>query len=275
MQCNYMNEGCDGGWSIFHGFFAENAGLLTEECAPYTARTKGHSCSDYSHCKPYAKVTKSYYVNGYNYPPTEMQIRKEMLMHGPVTTEFKCDDNFQVYREGIMVQQTPAPERPPQGQVAAQKGATTNDTAQSNQTIHWKQAATAAASTGQEDALAPNRGDAEYTQTGFSDVLSGSEETALAAALAAAEPAVTKSPDAPEVQNLAQSHAKMAHQQLDHTIFLVGWGFDKEKNMSYWIVRNSYGDSWGMRGDFHVRRGKDDFGVESELSAYQLELVQE
>lgn len=56
MQCNYMNEGCDGGWAIFHGFFAENAGLLTEECAPYTARTKGHSCSDYSHCKPYAKV---------------------------------------------------------------------------------------------------------------------------------------------------------------------------------------------------------------------------
>lgn len=30
MQCNYMNEGCDGGWAIFHGFFAENAGLLTE-----------------------------------------------------------------------------------------------------------------------------------------------------------------------------------------------------------------------------------------------------
>lgn len=72
MQCNYMNEGCDGGWSIFHGFFAENAGLLTEDCAPYTARTKGHSCADYSHCKPYARVMKSYYVNGYNFAPTEM-----------------------------------------------------------------------------------------------------------------------------------------------------------------------------------------------------------
>lgn len=44
MQCNYMNEGCDGGWAIFHGFLAEKGGLLTEECAPYKARTKGHSC---------------------------------------------------------------------------------------------------------------------------------------------------------------------------------------------------------------------------------------
>ena len=86
---------------------------------------------------------------------------------------------------------------------------------------------------------------------------------------AAKEPAATS-----HVESLAQSHSQMAHQALDHTIFLVGWGFDKQKNLPYWIVRNSYGDSWGMRGDFHVRRGKDDFGVESELSAYQLELVE-
>lgn len=94
MQCNYMNEGCDGGWAVFHGFFAENAGILTEECAPYKARTKNHKCSDYAHCKPHVKVTRSYYVNGYNFAPTEMQIRKEMLMNGPVTTEFKCDESF-------------------------------------------------------------------------------------------------------------------------------------------------------------------------------------
>lgn len=66
----------------------------------------------------------------------------------------------------------------------------------------------------------------------------------------------------------------MAHQALDHTIFLVGWGIDKENNNTpYWIVRNSYGDTWGMRGDFHVRRGKDDFGIESELSAYDIQLL--
>jgi hypothetical protein len=36
--------------------------------------------------------------------------------------------------------------------------------------------------------------------------------------------------------------------------------------MPYWIVRNSYGDGWGMNGDFHVRRGFDDFGADSILA---------
>jgi len=28
-----------------------------------------------------------------------------MLLNGPVVTEFKCDDNFGMYKEGILVQQ--------------------------------------------------------------------------------------------------------------------------------------------------------------------------
>lgn len=35
MTCNYMNEGCDGGWSFFHGYLAENGYLVSEKCAPY------------------------------------------------------------------------------------------------------------------------------------------------------------------------------------------------------------------------------------------------
>mgnify|MGYP006118782327 CR=1 len=31
-------------------------------------------------------------------------IQKEMLLNGPVVTEFKCDDNFGYYKEGILVQ---------------------------------------------------------------------------------------------------------------------------------------------------------------------------
>ena len=220
-------------------------------------------------------MTKSYYVNGYNFPPTEMQIRNDMLMHGPVTTEFKCDDNFQVYKEGIMVQEKAAPERPPQGQVHAQKASEANYTAAGSQPEQPKPAELARSSSSPEDLgiLAANHGDLEYVQTQSSDVLPGSADPAVKhsspARRAAKEPATTS-----HVESLAQSHSQMAHQALDHTIFLVGWGFDKQNNLPYWIVRNSYGDSWGMRGDFHVRRGKDDFGVESELSAYQLELVE-
>ena len=111
MTCNYMTEGCSGGWAIFDGFFAEQGGIPTEKCAPYSAKTKGVSCANFSKCEPHTRVTRSYYVNGYNYDPTELQIRKEILHGGPVTTEFKADDDFQMYKSGIMVQMTREPEK--------------------------------------------------------------------------------------------------------------------------------------------------------------------
>jgi C1A family cysteine protease len=45
---------------------------------------------------------------------------------------------------------------------------------------------------------------------------------------------------------------------------MIGWGKDKESNTKYWIVRNSYGPNWGMNGDFYVKRGNNDFGMEVE-----------
>jgi len=60
MQCNYMTEGCAGGWALMNGYFAENSQLVSETCAPYLKSTKGHSCSDYSSCPGIARVAKSY-----------------------------------------------------------------------------------------------------------------------------------------------------------------------------------------------------------------------
>lgn len=31
--CNYLNEACEGGWSLFDANFAENGYLITEKCA--------------------------------------------------------------------------------------------------------------------------------------------------------------------------------------------------------------------------------------------------
>ena len=64
LSCNYLNEGCEGGWSILNGYWAENAYLVDEDCAPYKSKTKGIACSKYQSCPPIAKVKSSYFLGG-------------------------------------------------------------------------------------------------------------------------------------------------------------------------------------------------------------------
>ena len=59
ITCNYLNEGCEGGWAMFNGYFNENAHLVKEDCAPYRGSTAGDSCKMYQKCPAYAKVSDS------------------------------------------------------------------------------------------------------------------------------------------------------------------------------------------------------------------------
>lgn len=87
MTCNYMNEGCDGGWPFFHGFFAENGALVKEDCAPYLAKTKGDSCDSYSKCEPHSKIQNTYFVGkGYG-DSSEEKMMKEIMRNGLVNGE--------------------------------------------------------------------------------------------------------------------------------------------------------------------------------------------
>ncbi|VDD95402.1 unnamed protein product [Enterobius vermicularis] len=55
------------------------------------------------------------------------------------------------------------------------------------------------------------------------------------------------------------------HQQPAHAVLIVGYG--EENGIKYWILRNSYGLSWGYRGHFRLERGADACQVESHASA--------
>ena len=64
LSCNYLNEGCDGGWPIFNGYFTENGYIVGEKCAPYKGKTKGVGCAMFERCPPVAKVHSSYFLGG-------------------------------------------------------------------------------------------------------------------------------------------------------------------------------------------------------------------
>merc|ERR1712159_238335 len=57
-------------------------------------------------------------------------------------------------------------------------------------------------------------------------------------------------------------------QRIDHGVTLVGFGHDNSTNKSYWIIRNSWGPSWGEKGYYRLIRGHGACGV-NKLQAVQ------
>jgi len=60
-------------------------------------------------------------------------------------------------------------------------------------------------------------------------------------------------------------------QKVDHSVTLVGWGFDEIHQKKYWLLLNSWGKHWGENGYFRMMRGEDHNGIESICETGEIE----
>mmetsp|Transcript_10339 Transcript_10339/g.32825 ORF Transcript_10339/g.32825 Transcript_10339/m.32825 type:complete len:356 (+) Transcript_10339:37-1104(+) len=51
---------------------------------------------------------------------------------------------------------------------------------------------------------------------------------------------------------------------LDHAVLLVGYGTDN--GTDYWLVKNSWGESWGEKGFFRIKRGDSMCGINTMVT---------
>ena len=54
----------------------------------------------------------------------------------------------------------------------------------------------------------------------------------------------------------------MCGSELDHGVLLVGYGHDDYHDMDYWILKNSWGESWGEKGYMRILKDSNQTGGE-------------
>jgi len=104
---------------------------------------------------------------------------------------------------------------------------------------------------------------AAATITGYTDVTSGSE-AALIAGVAVGPVSVAIEADQACFQFYSSGilNDPTCGTNLDHGVLAVGY----DQTAKYWIVKNSWGTSWGMNGYVEIAMGMDECGINTEPS---------
>jgi len=61
-------------------------------------------------------------------------------------------------------------------------------------------------------------------------------------------------------------------EQTNHAVTAIGWGVEPSSGIKYWVLKNTWGNSWGENGYFRIRRGTDECGCESMASSFDVVL---
>jgi len=107
------------------------------------------------------------------------------------------------------------------------------------------------------------------TLSAYADVTAGSE-TALAAAVAKQPVSVAIDASRPSFQLYSTGIYHdffCSSSRLDHGVLAVGYGTDTTSNKNYWIVKNSWGTSWGQAGYIYMSKdNKNNCGIATSAS---------
>jgi len=61
----------------------------------------------------------------------------------------------------------------------------------------------------------------------------------------------------------AEPACKTKNSQLDHAVLAVGYDVDNSTGHNYWLIKNSWGTNWGIKGYFWML--KDGTGSEANM----------
>ncbi|KAJ8311347.1 hypothetical protein KUTeg_010702 [Tegillarca granosa] len=106
------------------------------------------------------------------------------------------------------------------------------------------------------------------TDTGYTDLKHGSEDDLQSAVATVGPISVAMDAGHPSFQLYKRgvySERKCSSKKLDHGVLAVGYGSGAQGD--YWIVKNSWGKTWGMEGYFELARNKNNMcGIATQAS---------
>jgi len=109
---------------------------------------------------------------------------------------------------------------------------------------------------------------ADATLTSFVNVAAGSEASLMAAInLGPVSVAIEADQSVFQFYSGGVLSDPGCGRQLDHGVLLVGYGTDAGSGLDFWIVKNSWGSTWGESGYIRLVRGKNECGI-ADMASY-------